>query len=239
MKESSVKFTKKNHGPRYLTLERLRIFCVLIVGIVCAANCAMTGAMTYAVVGLAARPVPVILRDADGKAMVVKSTVLPGNERPDIWKSHFAKTFVNRWVAVDSATLDEDLAEALNLMAPEWREYLVADEDRLTRRRRLGLARSNLKSRPENIQVQIADAKGNPNTYFAVVYGSMVFTPRLESLDKEKTPPETLWFYTWLRFESVPLTEINPFGYQVEAEETRWFESQRLLLAHIDLEKRS
>lgn len=219
--------------PKAFTFERLRLYVVVLVGLVCLGNCGITAGLAYFAVGVAVRPLPVILRDADGRAMVLRETSLPGNERPEVWKTHFLKTFVRRFVAIDSATVDEDLAEALNMMSPNWREYLLADEEKLDKRRRFR-GGADVKARPdEKLVVRVSDSKTEPGTYFGAAYGPMHFTPRLEALE-----PKTLWFYTWIQFRSAPMTEINPYGYEVTAEETRWFESAALLDAHLELEDR-
>ncbi len=223
--------------PLFLTFERVRTFALVGITIVTLGNCAGMAAMALTMTAVAARPLPVVVKDAQGRAMIVRTQTTPGSEQPDVFKEHFVKVFVKRWVAIDSATVEDDIAASLNLMEGSWKKAIVKGKKRLERRRKLSLQHANVRARPGAKTVyQVSEGEGG--NLYGVAHGPMIIEPRLSSLQQEgeDSPKEVRWFYTWLKFRPRGAHVHNPYGFEVTAEETRWFESEALLKAHLQSE---
>ncbi len=76
----------------------------------------------FAVILMAIKPTPVIAFDKQGKSILFTDTAQQGTTEPRI--RYFLGMFINNYEGV-SPRIDEDLAEAYNMLIPKFREILL------------------------------------------------------------------------------------------------------------------
>jgi hypothetical protein len=181
-----------------------------------------------------ARPVPVVMLDSRGRPLLFEDTASPRREMTDVRIEYFAEEFLENFVGVDSAAVEENLQKALNMMTPRYRKIVSLDTEELSRRRQyLG---QNLRSRFGDLKIRIG--KYDPNDEQGKIYllasGKMVFEPRFGELEGEGEVAK--WFLSQLVLQRAPVTKLSIHGLQVDFCYTKIFENAAELEKHM-LEK--
>ncbi|MEQ8275142.1 MAG: hypothetical protein RMA76_09250 [Deltaproteobacteria bacterium] len=189
-------------------------------------------ALGVAVVALA-RPIPVVVFDANWQPVLFEDTVRPrvemANERVDTFTRHFLEKFS----LVDSMDVEEDLSEATAMMTPRLRKIFLADEEEIARRRKT--EDLNLKGRFEGLQIRLGDFDpGDVDArIYAVAWGAVVVTPKIHNSWAEGEAPEhRQYYYAQIVLQRVPVSRASIHGLQVHHVKTWWFDSAEDLEVH-------
>ena len=171
-----------------------------------------------------ARPIPVVVLDKSGRALLFKDTFSARHEMSDVRIEYFVEKFVRAYVGIDSANVAADLEDSLNMMTPVFRQVVAADTDDLARRK---------KYEGQNIQTSIGDWKVRIGKYDAadtkqrihvLVTARMGFEPRFGQVEGEGKVER--WFLSQIVLERVPVTKLSIHGLLVAYCDTRFFDEK-------------
>lgn len=169
------------------------------------------------------RPVPVVAFDAEGKPLLFADTATPRMALSQVRVEHFAQAFLERYVALDSATIDRDYAAALNMMTPDLRTIMIADADEA--RRRSSIAVGNLRGELIGLRLEIADFDPDDvdGRVYVVAVGQLRMRPRFGAVTDG--PGEiTRHVLTELALQRVPVSKPAIHGLLVDFVHTRFLE---------------
>lgn len=178
------------------------------------------GALLLALIAFT-RPLPVVAFDADGKPLLFADTDTPRMALSRARVEHFVEAFLERFVALDSATIERDYAKALNMMTPDLRTIMLADV--AEGRRRASVAAGNLRGELIGLRLEIADF--DPDAVDGEVYVVAVAQLRLRPRFGAVTdgPHEiTRQVLTELALQRVPVSKPAIHGLLVDFVHTRF-----------------
>ena len=201
--------------PPYLELDQFRRsverrFWITNLGLMTLAFGSVAAAyMSYA------RPIPVVLID-QGKPVLFEDTVTP-RLRPDAVRiEYFADQFVRRFVGIDSANLEMDLTEALNMMTPRMRQATVSEGSFASRRAfwKDTNARTYFDDADMMVRIGRYDAD-DPLAHIPVlVTGKMTYGAKFGDMPAG-SPEHVEYFAARLELERVEMTRQTIFGLAV------------------------
>lgn len=216
--------------PKYYELEQFRrsvnrkIWTVVCGSLLISLLC----------VGLAAlhvlKPIPVVAFDQEGRAMMFADTMSPRLTLERVRVEYFSERFLELFVGIDSASIERDFADALNMMTPRLREIMMNDEGELARRAEL--ADANVHSRFDGLTVKMADydPEDTGAKVYAVATGKMVFEPRVGVLPEEEGRGViTKHLFSELVFHRVPISKVAIHGMLVDYVHTKVFDNEEQL----------
>ena len=177
-----------------------------------------------------ARPLAVVAFDTDGKPMLFKDTISPRQTMTDIRVKYFAKKYTETLMGINSASLDKDLAQALNWMTPEQRYLYMNDEqyeEELERRREFREKKVQLRTSFPKMEVRIGKYKPEQldGRIYVLVIGQMIFEPIMGKWTEQEEIRK--YFMAKIVLQRVPVTEISIFGLLVHYVEQHIFEDQQ------------
>lgn len=176
------------------------------------------------------RPIPVVMFDGDGRPMLFDDTVSPRTQLTRMRVEHFAEAFLDRFVAVDSATVSKDFATALNMMTPSLRAITLADAGEAERRR--SITEGNLRGELIGLNLEVAafDADDVTGRVYVVAIAQLRMRPRFGAV--ADGPGEiTRHMLTELALQRVPVSRQAIHGLLVDYAHTRFFADQTALEA--------
>jgi hypothetical protein len=173
------------------------------------------------------KPIPVIAFDAAGRPILFEDTVTPRLKLEQIRVDAFARDFLERFVGVDSANLDRDLARAMNMMTPRLRELVLHDEDQL--HRRSSYKDANVRSRfvDLNTKTAVYDPEDGSARIYLIAWGEIAYEPREGVVDEAQQ--RRRWFFSQLALQRVAITAQAIHGLKVDYVNTRFFKSEEEL----------
>lgn len=170
------------------------------------------------------RPMPVVAFDSEGRPLLFSDTITPSLQIDEVRIQFFAERFLQTFVGVDSAAIDRDLTESLNMMTPQLREIVLHEGDEVKRRAKYDGA--NVRSHFEELQLKIApfDPEDTNGKVHLIAWGRIVFEPRLGVADA----PERLeqYLYSQIVLQRCPVRKNSIHGVLVSFVNTRFFESE-------------
>jgi len=187
------------------------------------------GALFLALLGFT-RPVPVVMFDGDGRPMLFEDTATPRTRLTRMRVEYFAEAFLDRFVAVDSATVGEDFAAALNMMTPDLRAIMLADAEEAERRR--GVAEGNVRGTLIGLRLEVAafDPEAINGRIYVVAVAQLRMQPRFGRVDSG--PGElTRHLLTELALQRVPISREAIHGLRVDYVHSRFFADAEALEA--------
>lgn len=214
--------------PKYYEMEEVRravnrkmwVVIFLLAGVTCGALLLAAAAML--------RPTPVVAFDAAGRPIVFTDTVSPALITTQVRVDWFVRYFLEKYITLDANRLDEDLATAVNLMVPELREYVLANQDEIDRRKKV--RGTDIRSRLEGVQLRIGEfdpQKMSP--IFVYVWGKHVFE-RMGRGDEDKAER---FVFGKLLIMRMGVTPTVPHGMLVQRIEWKTFDTEELLTAEL------
>lgn len=212
--------------PRMLEIERFRRSVNRKIWVMIGGLLVLTFLSLLMAFVAFARPVPVVVFDGQGRPILFEDTVAPRVRLDDVRIEYFVENFLERWAAVDSRSVEDDFAKAINMMTPRLRRIVMRDEAELGRRRRY--TELNLKGTPKDVEVRIApyDPEDVHGRVYAVMTGQMVLTPATGELVGSKDHEYLQWLYSELTLARVPVSKESIHGLLVEDVMTKYFESK-------------
>lgn len=177
------------------------------------------------------RPVPVVMFDGEGRPVLFDDTVTPRVELSLMRVEHFAEAFIERFVEVDSATVEQDFAKALNMMTPRLRQLMLGDPAETQRRQ--ASAHGNLRGAFDELHLRVAefDPEDVDGRVYLVAHGPLRFAPRFG--DVIDGPAEvTQHALVELALQRVPVSRGAIHGLLVDYAHTRFFPDAEALARH-------
>jgi hypothetical protein len=190
--------------------------------------CAVVACLALVVALFAiAKPIPVVAFDAAGRPILFEDTLSPRRKLEQVRVEAFTTDFLERFVGVDSANLDRDLAKALNMMTPRLQEIVVKDADEM--RRRVQYQDANVRSRFVSLQTKTSpyDPEDGSVRVYLIAWGEIAYEPREGLVDDAEQ--RRLWFFSQLALQRVAVTRQDIHGVKVDYVNTRFFETEEQL----------
>ena len=209
---------RQDSEPRYLELDDLRRsqdrrwWFVTSGAVVVAAICALHA---YA---SSSRSPGVVIYGRDGHPQLFNDVDTSRWHMDDPRIEYFAELFVRRFVGIDSANLQLDLTEALNMMTPRLRKVTMT-EGTVAKNRAMWQDR-NVRTRFDGEAMAVRIGRYDPADQAAripvLVTGQKIYGAKFGELPKGETEPVE-WFCARIELERVKVTKDSIFGLAVNS----------------------
>ncbi len=219
--------SRQNTEPRYLEIDDIRRSQDRRWWFVTSGSIAVAAICALAAYGSSSRSPGVVIYDRNGHPRLFDDVDAPRWHMDDMRIEYFTELFIRRFVGIDSANLQIDLTEALNMMTPRLRKVTIT-EGAVAKNRSLWQDR-NVRTRFDSEAMEVRIGRYDPTDQAAripvLVTGQKIYGAKFGALPKGETEPVE-WFCARIELERVKVTKDAIFGLAVNSITVNPFDSR-------------